>query len=121
MGFLCSPQAASFPLPSQNRGSSSGFVLTLPCLRLHGHLPGSVLEAAPSSAGNKPFCDSAVLAEGTLSAALPLPGKLLLLAQAETLPGTRVSTSNASKKLPVHLHAFTQWEQKGIRTGLPKT
>lgn len=54
MGFLCSPQAASFPLPSPNRGSGSGFVLTLPCLRLHGHLTGSVLEAAPSSAWKKP-------------------------------------------------------------------
>lgn len=77
MGLLCSPQAASFPLPSQNRGSGSGLVLTLPCLRLHGHLTGSVLEAAPSSAWKKPFCDPAVLPEGTLSATLPLPGKLL--------------------------------------------
>lgn len=74
MGFLCSPQAASFLLPSQNRGSSSGFVLTLPCLKLRGHLTGSVLEAAPFSAWKKPFCDSAALAEGTLSAILPLPG-----------------------------------------------
>lgn len=107
MGFLCSPQAASFPPPSQNRGSSSGFVLTLPCPRLRGHLTGSVLGAAPSSAWKKSFCDSAVLAEGTLSANLPLPGKLLLLSQVKTLPGTRVSTSTASKKLPVHLHALT--------------
>lgn len=107
MGFLFSPQAASFPLPSQNRGS--GFVLT-PCLRPHGHLTGSVLEAAPSSAWKKPFCDSAVLAEGTLSATLPLPGKLLLLSQAKTLPATRVSTSNPSKTLPVHLLALTLWE-----------
>lgn len=43
--------------------------------------------------GGRPFLcmektlyGSAVLAEGTLSATLPLPGKLLLLSQAKTLP-----------------------------------
>lgn len=102
MGFLYPSfgQPHFPPLPSQNKGSSAGPILTQPCLRPHDHSTGSVLEAAPFSARKKSFSDSAVQAERTLSVTFPFPGKLPFLSQGEKLAGTRVSTSKASQKLP---------------------